>query len=197
MSPYWGIAVFTQIILAVVLGMVLPTLFAGLLLMMSAAMPSAEQAEEYRKTITGSLKKWITRTIGFFLAVFALADGVIVAAPYIWAGYVRLLVWLGVQVTYTFIAVFVVGIGFGAFKFKEAQKKWYGVMEVVFSFVSVVVALMTTKPDNRVGLVITIIGAMYISSRGFGNWLGKEGTNPVSPTPSIVPQASSNLPVHK
>ena len=33
---------------------------------------------------------------------------------------------------------------------------------------------MTTKPDNRVGLVITVIGTMYVSSRGFGNWLGKK-----------------------
>jgi hypothetical protein len=56
---------------------------------------------------------------------------------------------------------------------------------------------MTTKPDNRVGLVITVVGAMYVSSRGFGNWLGKQETNPVSPAPSTVPQASSNLPVHK
>jgi hypothetical protein len=68
----------------------------------------------------------------------------------------------------------VVGVGYGAFRFKEARKKWYGVVEVLFSAVSVVVALKTTKPDSRLGLVITVIGAMYVSSRGFGNWLGKK-----------------------
>jgi hypothetical protein len=97
----------------------------------------------------------------------------ILAMPYVWAGYLRLLAWLGVQVAHTLIAVGVIGIGYGAFEFKEAKKKWYGFVEVVFSGVSVVVALMTTKPDNRVGLVITVVGAMYVSSRGFGNWLGK------------------------
>jgi hypothetical protein len=93
---------------------------------------------------------------------------------YVWAGYLRLLAWLGVQVAHTVIAVGVVGLGYGAFKFKEAKKKWYGVVEVVFAAVSVVVALKTTKPDSRLGLVITVVGAMYISSRGFGNWLGKK-----------------------
>jgi len=197
MSAYWGIAIITQIILAVVLGTLLPVVLLCFLLMASAAMSDAEKTEEYRSTIAQGLKKWIVRTIAFFLAVFAIADGVILAMPYVWAGYLRLLAWLGVQVVYTFMAVAVVGVGYGAFRFKEAKKKWYGVVEVAFSFVSVVVAFMTTKPENRVGLVITIIGAIYISSRGFGNWLGKEGTSSASTAPSISLQPSSNLPVHK
>ena len=173
MPQYWEIAIVTQVILAVVLGALIPTVLSGLLMMFSAAISSDDKAEEYRRTIRGGFKKWIARAVAFFLVVFAIADGVILAVPYVWAGYLRLLAWLNVQVVYTFIGVGIVGIGFAAFKFKEAHKKWYGVVEVTFSFVSVVVALMTTRPDNRVGLVITIIGAMYISSRGFGNSLGK------------------------
>ena len=173
MSSYWGIAIITQIIIAVVLGALIPLILSGFLMMVSAAISDAKKAEEYRSVIKQGLKKWTVRSIAFFLAVFAIADGVIVAMPYVWAGYLRLLAWLGVQVLHTFIAVGVVGIGFLAFKFKEAKKKSYGVVEVLFSGVSVVVALMTTKPDNRVGLVITVVGAMYVSSRGFGNWLGK------------------------
>jgi ABC-type dipeptide/oligopeptide/nickel transport system permease component len=188
MSRYWGIAIITQIILAVILGTVLPVVSGALLTMMSAGMSSPEKAEEYRRRLKQNLKQWIIRTIGFLVAAFLLADGIILAMPYVWAGYLRLLNRLNVQAFQTFIAAAVIGVGYGAFKFKEAKKKWYGVVEVAFSFVSVVVAFMTTKPENRVGLVITIIGAMYISSRGFGNWLGKEETN--STAASINPQAS-------
>jgi hypothetical protein len=195
MNPSWAIVIGTQIILAGVLGVLLPLGLWVVLMMMSAAMSSPADADEYRKTITAGLKKSIAYTIAFFLAVFALADGVIVAAPYAWAGYLRLLAWLNVQVFHTFIAAGVVGVGYGAFKFKEAKKKWYGVVEVGFSAVSVVVALKTTKPDSRLGLVITVIGAVYVSSRGFGNWLGKEQTN--SSTASISPQPASSLPARK
>lgn len=174
MPSLWGIAIITQVILAVVLGVLLPLLFTGLMMMMSAAMSSATKAEEYRKTITQGLKKWIFKTIAFFLAVFALADGTILAMPYVWGGYLRLLAWLGVQVVHTFIAVSVVGIGYGAYKFKEASKKWYGVVEILFSAASVIVALKTTAPNNRLGLVATIIAAMYVSSRGFGNYFKKD-----------------------
>lgn len=131
------------------------------------------KAEKVRKTIKASIPKWIVYNILFFFAVFGLADLVIVAAPYVWTGYLRLLAWLGIQVAQTLIAVWIVVIGFGAYKFKEATKKWYGFVEVPFSLVSVTVALKTTAPDNRVGLVITIIGAVYVSSRGFGNYFGK------------------------
>lgn len=174
MSQSWGIAIVTQVIVAIVLGALIPVVLSGVLLMFSAAISDADKAEDYRKTITQGLKKWIAKTIGILLAVFLIADGVVAVLPYVWAGYRHLLDWLGVRVLHTFIAVGVVGVGYGAFKFKEAKKKWYGVVEVVFAGVSVVVALMTTKPDNRVGLVITVVGAMYVSSRGFGNWLGKK-----------------------
>ena len=145
MSQYWGFAIVTQIILAVVLGALIPLLWSFLLMIISAAMSSAAEADEYRRTLRPGLKKSIAYAVAFFLVVFAIADGAILAMPYVWAGYLRLLAWLGVQVAHTLIAVGVVGLGYGAFKFKEAKKKWYGVVEVVFSAVSVVVALKTTK----------------------------------------------------
>jgi hypothetical protein len=70
---------------------VLPVVLGFFLLMVSAAMSDATQAVEYRRTITESRTKWIVRAISFFLAVFAIADGVIVAIPYVWGGYLRLL----------------------------------------------------------------------------------------------------------
>lgn len=173
MSTDWEAAVVIQLVVAVALGVVLPLVLAFVFMIMSAAMSDEAKAAEYRTTLKANVKKWIANTIGFFVLVFALADGAILAAPHMWAGYLRLLAWMGVHVLYPFIAAGVVGIGYGAFQFKEHHKKWYGRVEVIFSGVSVVVALMTTRPDNRVGLVITIIGAMYVSSRGFGNWLGK------------------------
>jgi len=56
MSAYWGIAIITQIILAVVLGTLLPVVLLCFLLMASAAMSDAEKTEEYRSTIAQGLK---------------------------------------------------------------------------------------------------------------------------------------------
>jgi hypothetical protein len=50
--------------------------------------------------------------------VFAIADGIMLAMPYMWAGYLRALAWLGIQVTHIVIAVAAVGLGYGAFKFR-------------------------------------------------------------------------------
>ncbi len=91
-------------------------------MIISAAVSSAAQAEEYRTTITQGLKKWMAYAVAFFLVVFAIADVAILATPYVWAGYLRLLAWFGVQVAHTVIAVGIVGLGYGAFKFKEAKK---------------------------------------------------------------------------
>ena len=168
----WSIAIITQVIIAVVLGSLIPAAFSVVVNFMTSPL-SGSKAEEVRNKIKANFWKWVVKDIFLILLVFGLADGAIASAPYLWGGYLRLLAWLGVQVTHTFIAAGVVAIGYGAYRFKEANKKFYGAVEVFFSAVSVIVALMTTKPDNRVGLVITVIGAMYVSSRGFGNYFKK------------------------
>jgi hypothetical protein len=173
MSPYWKAAIWAQVGLSILIGFVFAVVVSFYTSFITMVLARTPVTEENRKKMRRNFIKWIFYDILIVAGVFAFADGIILAGPYLWGGYVHVLAWLGVQATQTGIAALVVGIGYGAFQFKEHHKKWYGRVEVGFSAVSVVVALMTTKPDNRVGLVITILGAMYVSSRGFGNWLGK------------------------
>lgn len=173
MSGYLKIAIVTQLILAVALG-AFASLGFTFIAVIATAFRSNEEAERFRKKIKADFLKSIAYSIGFFFAVFMLADGAIFALPYVLQGYLRLLGWLGVQVAQTLIAGGIVLLGYGAYKFKRATQKYYGLVEVLFSAVSVIVALKTTKPDNRLGLVATLIGAIYVSSRGFANYFKKE-----------------------
>jgi hypothetical protein len=192
MSSSWKVAIVTQLVVSGVLGTLIAIVVSFYTSIEKFVFAREPSTKENRRKMRNYFFKWAAYDILLVAAVFALADGAVLAMPYVWGGYRQLLNWLGVQVAQTGIAAAVVAIGYGAFRFKEAHKKLYGFMEVAFSGVSVVVALMTTKPDARVGLVITVIGAMYVSSRGFGNWLGKEQNN--SSSASI---SSSSLPARK
>jgi len=109
-------------------------------------------------------------SLGFCLVAFGLVDGVILAIPHVVRGYLALLGVLGVEVSQTIIGGMLVAMGYGAYFFKRAKQRWYGLVEILFTFVTVVVALKTTK-HNPLGLATALIGAMYVGSRGFSNYV--------------------------
>jgi hypothetical protein len=141
MSQYWKVAIVTQLVVSAVLGTLIAMVVSFYTSITKVILAHEPSTEENRKKMRNDFFRWAAYDILFVGAVFALADGVILAMPYVWSGYLQLLKWLGVQVAQTAIAAAVVGIGYGAFKSKEAQKKLYGVVEVAFSGVSVVLAL--------------------------------------------------------
>jgi hypothetical protein len=63
-------------------------------------------------------------------------------------------------------------IRYPAYCFKKAKQKLYGILEVIFTAVSVIVALKTAPVNNQWGLAVALMGAMYVGSRGFANYYG-------------------------
>jgi len=65
------------------------------------------------------------------------------------------------------IAVVVWPVGWAAFRFKQFNQKYYGVLEIV---VGVVTAFgTTTKGAFGPTQALAVLGAMYVVSRGYGN----------------------------
>lgn len=75
MSTDWKAAVVIQLVVAVGLGVGLPLVLAFVFMIMGAAMSDETKAAEYRTKLKANVKKWIANTVGFFVLVFALADG--------------------------------------------------------------------------------------------------------------------------
>ncbi len=77
---------------------------------------------------------------------------------------------LGLQLTQLLIAAAITAVGIGAHKFKQANKKWYGTVEVVVGFVSAVVVAKSLGP-NTLDLAkwSTLAGCAYVIARGLGN----------------------------
>ncbi len=175
MHGYWWVAIAAQVAIAVGLGFV-TTLVIFFLNALGVAVISYSGIHQELKFRFG---KTFGLSVLFFLVVFALVNGVIISIPFIAAGYVRVLHAMGIEVTQTLVAVAMIVIAYSAYRFKKAKQKLYGIVEIIFTAVSVVVALKTTPANNHLGLAVALIGAMYVGSRGFANYYeGKELSQP-------------------
>jgi hypothetical protein len=175
MRGYSWVAVAAQVAIAVGLGFIgafVVFLFQALANIVSGATGGPQE-------LKFNFGKTFALSVLFFLVVFGLVNGIIISIPFIAAGYVRVLHAMGIEVTQTLAAVAVIVIAFSAYRFKKAKQKVYGIVEVIFTAVSVVVALKTTPANNHLGLAVALIGAMYVGSRGFANYYeGKELSHP-------------------
>jgi hypothetical protein len=82
----------------------------------------------------------------------------------------RVMAYLGLQVTQLLIAAIIITLGIGAFWFKLRNKKWYGIVEIIFGILSAAVVARGLGP-NRLDLAkwSTLAGCAYIIARGLGN----------------------------
>ncbi len=116
--------------------------------------------------------RWLTLPIGsaFFLALFLLADGLTLAAPFLERFYLLLLQKVGGTNTPLLVGGLVIAVGSCAFVLKLKRQMTYGVVEVFFAGISAVIAARQIEPGKDwSGPIVTLIGAAYIVSRGLGN----------------------------
>ncbi len=112
---------------------------------------------------------WLALTLMVAVMFFA-ADAVVSAAPFLKRFYLWSMRTFGLQVTQLLLACAVLLLGWAAFKLKEKHQRTYGVVEVLFAWVAAVITARQMKPGmDWSGQVATLVGAVYIVSRGLNN----------------------------
>lgn len=89
----------------------------------------------------------------------------------------RIYAWLtstfGLEVTQLIFGAMVLVLGTMAFLFKKNYQPAYGIVELFFGFGAGVVGAKQLKPDMRpeawLAPLATLIGSVYVVSRGWGN----------------------------
>ncbi len=121
------------------------------------------------KSLYRDVRDWTI--IAFFAGLaFILADFVVWLGPYAREGYSWIVQTFGLQATHLLLAAAVVMFGVSAFVFKSNYQRVYGIVEVGFAFVAAIVSARQIKPEGDwSGPVATLIGCVYIVSRGLGN----------------------------
>jgi hypothetical protein len=105
-----------------------------------------------------------------FEVMFLIGDLIWFAEPYIHKLFFRLLDAFGVQGTQVGIGVLVIFFGAAAYSFKVKTQFWYGFVEVIFAGVAGVVTARQLNPAAQLaGPIATLIGAVYVVSRGISN----------------------------
>jgi hypothetical protein len=145
--------------------------------------------------------RWELLKIIFFclflliVAIFFLGDATLMVGPFLARSYLWLMATFGLKATQLVIGVTVVVIGFGAFFFKSRHQTAYGAVEVTFAWVAAIIAARQMKPRaDWSGQIATLIGAIYIVSRGLGN--AKDGLKKNNGRPALndSPEASPSFP---
>ena len=122
-----------------------------------------------KRSLRRDILDWLILS-GFALAIFFLADVVILLAPYAGQGYSWAMQTLGLQAAHLLLAASVISLGIGAFFFKTDYQPAYGVVELLFAAVGAVIAARQIHPGGDwSGQIATLIGCVYIVSRGLGN----------------------------
>jgi len=105
-----------------------------------------------------------------FGAMFIVADSVWLLEPHLREAYAYCLAKLGLQGTQIGAGVIVVVVGFYAYWFKVKHQLAYGMVEIIFAGAAgVVTARQMSTATQWAGSVATLIGAVYVVSRGVGN----------------------------
>jgi hypothetical protein len=115
--------------------------------------------------------KWLIFGVSsvLLLAAFVAGDLVVALLPF----FTRVFAWamstFGLQVTQLIIVVVVV-LGVGAFFFKSNAQISYGSVELLFAWIAGIITARQMRPGTDwSGQLATLIGAVYIVSRGLGN----------------------------
>jgi len=89
--------------------------------------------------------------------------------------FARIVGTLGLHLTQAIAMVMVLGLGFGAYKFKLNNKFLYGALEVLFGISSSITIVsrvhFTSIPVSQMSLaqVIALVGSTYVVARGLSN----------------------------
>jgi hypothetical protein len=103
-------------------------------------------------------------------AVFVVGDVVIALSPFLRHFYVWFMGTFGLKVTQLLMGIVVIVLGVGAFFFKVNAQISYGAVEIMFAWVAGVITAHQIRPGaDSSGQMATLIGAIYIVSRGLGN----------------------------
>jgi hypothetical protein len=110
------------------------------------------------------------RAFVVFGAMFVIADVFWISEPYIHKLFFYLLDALGVQGTQVGVGALVIVCGAGAYWFKAKNQLSYGIVEVIFAGAAgVVTARELSTATQLAGPIATLIGAVYVVSRGISN----------------------------
>jgi hypothetical protein len=106
-----------------------------------------------------------TRVLVVFGSMFLIGDVVSVLGPFTQRAYSYVLGILGIEGTQIFVSVLVVFLGCAAYLFKVRNQLAYGIVEIVFAGAGGLVA----GKEITAASVATLIGAVYVVSRGLDN----------------------------
>jgi hypothetical protein len=102
--------------------------------------------------------------------MFLIGDFIWFAEPFIHRLYFYALDTLGIQGTQVGIGGLVILFGIGAYWFKVKNQTFYGFIEIVFAgALGVATAKQMTTQTQFIGSAATLIGAVYVVSRGASN----------------------------
>jgi hypothetical protein len=104
-------------------------------------------------------------------ATMILADVMIKMVSYAPGAFEKVMQLLGLQITQLLIGAGVVIVGYLAYRFKRANLLAYGSVEIMFAAaVAIVTAKQMSGNTSWAGPAATLGGAIYVVSRGLGNY---------------------------
>lgn len=123
--------------------------------------------------------KGFSKGAAFTAASIVIADGMVAAAPYVYKGYLKLMDFMGLEVTELLMGAVVVLLGYAAYIFKKKKKSAYGTVEIIFAAST---AIVTAKQISAQGKLFpalaTLGGCVYVVARGLSNIGGGEVKKP-------------------
>jgi uncharacterized membrane protein HdeD (DUF308 family) len=132
---------------------------------------SEKDYKEHAEAFIVKAERYALRWL-LFLVVTILVVGsiVVVAEPFLKTPALWMMSKLGLRLTQLLVGAGVLPLGFGAFFFKLRHQKTYGCVEILFAGIAAVIAARQMKPaSDWSGQIATLVGAVYIVSRGLSN----------------------------
>jgi hypothetical protein len=172
----WGITAVIEAVIAAVAGYgVASALYIGVANLFRSGFPiwkRRKEPDEKEIAISDETVKWLIFVVfsALLVLVFLAGDLAIALSPFAVRFYFWFMTTFGLKATQLLIGLAVIFLGSGAFLFKLKYQMTYGIVEVLFAWLAGSLTARQIRPGGDwPGQLATLVGAIYIVSRGLGN----------------------------